>query len=87
MRWDWEANSHWSPFVKAVQKLNEKGSKTAVILDKALRVVLGRGDMAKFWQDAWCDSTPLKTAFPRIYVLSINNVGVLKEFGKWIGKI
>ncbi|KAK2644832.1 hypothetical protein Ddye_020027 [Dipteronia dyeriana] len=72
MCWDWENKSHWSSFVKAVQKLNEKGSRTSTILEQGLRVGSGCGDRVKFWQDVWCNSTSLKTVFPRIYVLAIN---------------
>ncbi|KAK2640108.1 hypothetical protein Ddye_027903 [Dipteronia dyeriana] len=85
LTWDWKDNSPASNFVEAVQSLLEEGSKSAVILKDGLKVVVGSGDRARVWTDAWCDSTPLRYSFPRIYVLSNNKEGAVRDFGKWIG--
>ena len=33
---------------------------------------LGRGDKEKLWEDVWIGNTNLKTLYPRLYSLSLN---------------
>ena len=44
---------------------------------------LGDGGCIRFWEDDWIGGIVLKYAFPRIFALSINKLGKVKEFGFW----
>lgn len=45
--------------------------------------MVGDGASVSFWSDLRWDSFPLKSAFLRIYELSSNKVGVVKEYGRF----
>ena len=42
---------------------------------------LGDGSRIRFWADEWIEGVVLKKAFPRIFDLSVNKLGKVKEFG------
>jgi len=42
---------------------------------------LGGGDKARFWEDVWDGNTNLKTSFPRLYSLSLNQGQKVEEVG------
>ena len=44
---------------------------------------LGNGGCIRFWEDDWIGGIMLKYAFPRIFALSVNKLGKVKEFGFW----
>ncbi|KAK3224489.1 hypothetical protein Dsin_011514 [Dipteronia sinensis] len=52
------------------------------VLSQCLQVVVGCGDIESFWNDVRVDSTSLKIAFPRIFVLTTNKAGCVRDFGK-----
>ena len=52
-------------------------------MDTGFHVIIGRGDRAIFWSDIRCNSASLKEDFPRIFVLSSNKNGFMKDFGSW----
>ena len=45
---------------------------------------VGRGDKAKFWEDVWIGSVDLKSLFPRLYSLSLNQGKSEGEMGVWV---
>ncbi|KAK3197810.1 hypothetical protein Dsin_021225 [Dipteronia sinensis] len=68
--------------VKAVGSLFQQGTLTARVLEEGLRVVVGMGDKARLWEDVLVEGTPLRTAFPRIYILAVKKSGCVRDF--WI---
>ena len=53
---------------------------------------LGDGGKIRFWQDNWTDKGLLCNMFPRMFALSVDKVGTIKEFGsysqgKWVWSI
>ncbi|KAE8726423.1 hypothetical protein F3Y22_tig00006991pilonHSYRG00009 [Hibiscus syriacus] len=48
------------------------------------RIQVGNGKSISFWNDVWADCTPLKFQFPRIFVLSTNKSGRVREFGNYV---
>ena len=83
--WNWKHSSSVSYFVQAVGSLLEDGSNSGAVFKEGWRVIIGNGNRARFWDDLVWDSTPLKLAFPRIYVLSVFKKGLVQEFGSWVG--
>ncbi|KAE8704873.1 hypothetical protein F3Y22_tig00110435pilonHSYRG00103 [Hibiscus syriacus] len=49
-------------------------------LKRNMRLKAGKGEDVQFWNDVWLGDVPLKSLFPRLYVLSINKSGKVKEF-------
>ena len=43
--------------------------------------ILGGGDKVRFWEDVWVGSSNLKTLFPRLYSLSLNQGQRVEEVG------
>jgi len=48
---------------------------------------IGSGDKIRFWEDVWVGNSKLKTLFPRLYSLSLNQGHKLEEVGEWEGSI
>ncbi|GMJ09448.1 hypothetical protein HRI_004614100 [Hibiscus trionum] len=46
-----------------------------------MKFKIGRGDAISFWHDSWLHDVPLKTKYPRMFVLAINKNGKIEEFG------
>ncbi|XP_068474698.1 uncharacterized protein [Phaseolus vulgaris] len=44
---------------------------------------VGRGDKARFWEDVWIGNVNLKTLFPRLYSVSLNQGQKVEEVGMW----
>ncbi|GJX88347.1 RNA-directed DNA polymerase, eukaryota, reverse transcriptase zinc-binding domain protein [Tanacetum coccineum] len=59
--------SPWCGILSYVNSLKLKGID---LLSLCIRK-LGNGVSIRFWDEAWCGSLPLKTLFPRIYMLNI----------------
>ncbi|KAK2636977.1 hypothetical protein Ddye_031769 [Dipteronia dyeriana] len=58
----------------------KKGSVSAKILKEGFRVVVGRGDKARLWEDVLVEEFPLRVAFPRIFTLAVNKLGCIRDF-------
>ena len=48
---------------------------------------LGGEDKVKFWENMWVDNTNLKTLFPRLYSLSLNQGQKVEEVSEWEGSV
>jgi len=44
---------------------------------------LGSGDKVRFWEDVWVGNSTLKTLYPRLYSLSLNQGQKVEEVGVW----
>jgi len=44
---------------------------------------IGRGDKARFWEDVWVGNANLKSLFPRLYSISMNQGQKVEEVGDW----
>jgi len=44
---------------------------------------LGSGDKVRFWEDVWVGNSNLKTLYPRLYSLSLNQGQKVEEVGVW----
>ncbi|KAK3231067.1 hypothetical protein Dsin_002948 [Dipteronia sinensis] len=82
--WDWKALAAGSFFVKSVGSLFVEGTSSANIIRKGLKVIIGNGGRAQLWSDIEWNSIQLKRAFPRIFALARDKVGLVKDFGRWL---
>ncbi|KAK3189704.1 hypothetical protein Dsin_029265 [Dipteronia sinensis] len=80
LRWEWMCGSNCSSFTKAVGALFAQGSDSAKILEEGIKMVVGRGDKARLWEDVLVEGNKLKVAFPRIFTLAVNKTGCIREF-------
>ncbi|KAK3219672.1 hypothetical protein Dsin_013642 [Dipteronia sinensis] len=83
--WDWKASRSASFFVKAVGSLLEIGSMSEKVLKDGLKVVIGSGNKADFWNDRYGFDLTLNIACPRIYALALNKNGRVADYRKWDG--
>ena len=44
---------------------------------------VGRGDKVRFWEDVWAGNSNLKTLYPRLFSLSLNQGQKVEEVGVW----
>ncbi|KAM7485873.1 hypothetical protein LguiA_001882 [Lonicera macranthoides] len=44
-----------------------------------IKLVLGRGDRIRFWEDVWVESSSLRDRFPRLYRLSLSQNAVISS--------
>ncbi|KAG8473851.1 hypothetical protein CXB51_036041 [Gossypium anomalum] len=44
--------------------------------------LVGNGNSIIFWEDIWCGDRPLRVEFPRLFRLSLNKNGFVKDFSK-----
>ena len=47
------------------------------------KFVVGNGSLTSFWLDNWIGDYPLKTAFPRLYLLSSSESTLVADMGRW----
>ncbi|KAK3230988.1 hypothetical protein Dsin_002869 [Dipteronia sinensis] len=85
--WNISGGASSSSFLKSVGSLFEEGSHSAKILREGLRVVVGRGNRARLWNDITVDGAPLKEAFPRIFALAGSKAGYVCDYGSWSGSV
>ncbi|KAK0599556.1 hypothetical protein LWI29_006326 [Acer saccharum] len=83
--WNWNGGAQCSSFIKATGGLFEQGSTIAKVLEEGIQVIVGSGDRARLWEDIRIEGVRLKEAFPRIFSLTSNKSGSVKEFGRWSG--
>lgn len=84
--WDWKANKEAYVFVKSIQSLLKPGSLTEKIISEGFKTVVGDGSRAELWMDISVEGVPLKMAFQRCFVLATKKIGVIQDFGGWIGQ-
>ena len=48
---------------------------------------VGSGDNVRFWEDVWVGNSNLKTVFPRLFSLSLNQGHKVEEVGGWEGSM
>ncbi|GKV04538.1 hypothetical protein SLEP1_g16691 [Rubroshorea leprosula] len=53
------------------------------MLVKGFKWKVGDGSCVIFWSDKWVGEEPLKNLFPRLFTLSANREGLLKDMGLW----
>jgi hypothetical protein len=44
---------------------------------------VGNGGSTKFWHHAWCGSTTLCKAYPRLFQISLQPQATIKDLGGW----
>ncbi|KAK3195492.1 hypothetical protein Dsin_026802 [Dipteronia sinensis] len=79
--WKWNVSASASPFSKAVGSLFLEDSISAKILKEGLKVVVGDSKRVCFWNDEWHGCASLKLEYPRIFALSMQKGGHIKDFG------
>ncbi|XWS32576.1 hypothetical protein CRYUN_Cryun22dG0001300 [Craigia yunnanensis] len=65
------------------------GSKKGIFTNQPSSVgfSLGDGGGIRFWEDVWTEEGALKSAFPRIFTLSVNKLSKVNEFGFWSNNV
>ncbi|KAK3226019.1 hypothetical protein Dsin_005881 [Dipteronia sinensis] len=85
--WNWNNGATSSAFSKAVGGLFSQGSTMEKVINDDLRVIVGRGDRARLWEDVVLEGISLKEAFPRVFILAKNKTGVVRDFCAWEGNV
>ncbi|KAK3221941.1 hypothetical protein Dsin_008966 [Dipteronia sinensis] len=80
---DWKCINNANVFVKAIASLFEVTSPTGKVFTDGLKVVIGNGGRAIFWDTSGGDSVHLKLACPRIFALTVNKKWVVQDYGSW----
>ncbi|KAK2638467.1 hypothetical protein Ddye_026262 [Dipteronia dyeriana] len=80
---EWNCLKLCSPFIKIVSRLFNERHRACKIVNEGFRVVVGNGKRVRLWEEIRWANLSLKEAFPRIYALTTNKVGLVKEFGRW----
>ncbi|KAL6557468.1 hypothetical protein OROMI_017818 [Orobanche minor] len=73
----------WSSWWGDVVKIGN-GVEGKWFRDNVARFV-GNGRSTKFWEDIWIGSESLKSAFPRLYRLSLGRESFIAGMGEWVG--
>ena len=47
------------------------------------KLLVGKGDRIRFWEDSWVGNSPLKESFPRLYRLSNNHNMLIQSVVSW----
>lgn len=50
----------------------------------SMGVVVGKGHNVLFLCDEWLKGVILESAFPQIFALATNKLGIVSEFGNWV---
>ena len=50
---------------------------------KSVAWKIGSGDKVRFWEDAWVENKKLKTLFPRLFSVSLDQGKTVAEVGSW----
>jgi len=50
---------------------------------KAVGWKVGDGGIARFWEDVWLQNNCIKTLYPRLYALSLDQGKTVEEVGRW----
>ncbi|GLT33516.1 hypothetical protein SLA2020_080980 [Shorea laevis] len=62
------------------------GSKSLLeMLVKGFKCKVGDGSCVNFWSDKWVGENPLNNLFPRLFALTTNREGLIKDMGHWSG--
>nr|GEY03161.1 RNA-directed DNA polymerase, eukaryota, reverse transcriptase zinc-binding domain protein [Tanacetum cinerariifolium] len=62
------SHSTWGAILSSIKKLKQKGLD---LISFYVRKI-GNGESTSFWNDVWLGSMPLKSQFPRVYILDID---------------
>ena len=65
-----------------MQKVCKEG-EGAGWFQQQLRWRLGGGEKVKFWEDVWIGNSSLKSLYPRLFSLSLNQGQRVNEVGEW----
>jgi len=67
---------------KDMQKVCKEGEGSGWF-QQQLGWKLGRGDKIRFWEDVWVGNNNLKTLFPILFSISLNQEQRVEEVGEW----
>ena len=51
------------------------------------KFMVGNGSLTSFWLDNWIGDYPLKTTFPKLYLLSSSKFALVADMGRWSNEI
>jgi len=54
---------------------------------KEIKWKIGVGDKIRFWEDSWVNNNSLKSIYPRLYALSVDQGLKVKEVGSWVDSV
>ncbi|KAE8657579.1 rab9 effector protein with kelch motifs-like [Hibiscus syriacus] len=84
---EWEEkfreNNSSTPIWKSVVQNHFKEDQYGAKFRSLFKVRVGNGGSTRFWFDSWALDSPLKVAFSRLFVLSLNKNGKLNELGEF----
>ncbi|PWA44301.1 RNA-directed DNA polymerase, eukaryota [Artemisia annua] len=64
----WQKHSNWGIIVSSIKRLNDKGVDMLSLCTRKL----GNEESTHFWENSWSEINPLRSQFPRIYLLEID---------------
>jgi len=51
--------------------------------EKGMKWFIGEGKQTEFWLDLWIDDAPLCVTFPRMFLNSTKEEGLISDMGSW----
>ena len=58
-------------------------SKIRSTFEEGMIISVGKGSSVRFWHDRWCEAGILKTIFPRLFALSLQQNYFINQMGEW----
>ena len=58
-------------------------SKIRSTIEEGMIISVGKGSSVRFWHDRWCEAGILKTIFPRLFALSLQQNYFINQMGEW----
>ncbi|KAL9684154.1 hypothetical protein QQ045_021588 [Rhodiola kirilowii] len=81
----WESPNKLCNSWKDIIKLVKGNSEVALALKEGLKLKLGDGSKTSFWHDVWLGANTLKEQYPKLHLLSLNSLAMVREMGFWAG--
>ncbi|CAL5432957.1 unnamed protein product [Camellia sinensis] len=73
-------NTSSSYIWNGIETAGEHNQSLSLFFANNLQLKVGNGCRIRFWSDSWCGNVCLKEEFPRLFSLSSQQEGLLKEF-------
>ena len=51
---------------------------------EGVKIQLGKGDLARFWEDTWVGISFLSSLFPQLYAVSLDKGKRMANLGFWV---
>lgn len=71
----------WKSLISAVMRY----PMAKLIANQGIRKTIGNGTSSVFWHDIWLGQAPLKSQFPRLFRIALDNMAAVSSYALWDG--